>query len=138
SRTILADGDHAQSDWAEYDLAGTRRSIADGARRASEMRRACVKLIDGRSRVTLPCGGAALRIEPDRDAYGPVAVAPDGTAYTALANDRGTVDVWSVPPSGGRARQLTAFSRDTYAPTVSADGSGVFKVQRYSTAIGMV
>src|SRR5437763_1422093 len=45
SRTILADGDHAQSDWAEYDLAGTRRSIADGARRASEMRRACVKLI---------------------------------------------------------------------------------------------
>lgn len=100
---------------------------------------ACITAIDGRSRVTIPCGGAPLTIDPDADAYGPLAFSPDGkTVYVALANTAGTVDLWSVPTGGGRARQLTTFSRDSYAPSVAADGSVVFKVQSYRTSVAIV
>ena len=36
---------------------------------------------------------------------------------------------------GGRARRLTSFSRDTYAPSVAADGPVLFKVQSYRTVV---
>jgi len=99
---------------------------------------ACITAVDGRSRVTIPCGGTALRIDPDADAYGPLAFSPDGkTIYVALANTAGTVDLWAVGVGGGRARQLTTFSRDSYAPSVAADGSVVFKVQSYRTLVAM-
>ena len=57
--------------------------------------------------------------------------------YVAFANASGMVDVWAAPVSGGRARRLTAFSRDTYAPTVATDGSVLFKVQSYRTVVAM-
>lgn len=99
---------------------------------------ACIAPIDGRLRVTIPCGGAPLRIDPDRDAYGPIAFSRDGaTVYVALANASGTVDLWAAPIAGGRARQLSNFDRDSYAPSVAADGSVVFKVQSYRTAVAM-
>jgi len=99
---------------------------------------ACLATIDGRSRVTMPCGGTVVRTDPDLDVYGPFAFAPDGaTVYVALANATGTVDLWAAPTGGGRARRLTSFSRDTYAPTVSADGSLLFKVQSYRTIVAL-
>src|SRR5205807_9811365 len=99
---------------------------------------ACVTTADGRSRVTIPCGGPAVRTDPDRDAYGPIAFAPDGkTVYVALANADGYVDLWAAPTAGGRARRLTAFSRDTYAPSVTADGVVLFKVQSYRTSVAV-
>jgi Tol biopolymer transport system component len=99
---------------------------------------ACITTIDGRPRVTIPCGGAAIRIDPDADAYGPMAFSTDGaTLFVSLANAAGTVDLWSVPAAGGRARRLTAFSRDAYAPSVAADGSVVFKVQSYRTSVAI-
>ena len=99
---------------------------------------ACVVAAGGRSRLTIPCGGAAIHTDPDVDAYGPIAFSADGaTVYLALANARGTVDLWAAPVAGGRARRLTTFSRDSYAPSVAADGTVVFKVQSYRTAVAI-
>jgi Tol biopolymer transport system component len=99
---------------------------------------ACITTIDGRARVTLPCGGAPLADQPAADAYGPIASSPDGARiYVSLANGTGTVDLWSVPTATGHAQRLTEFSRDAYAPSVAADGSVVFKVQSYRTAVAV-
>ena len=99
---------------------------------------ACIAAIDGRQRITIPCGGAPIRTDLDLDAYGPLAFSADGaTAYVALANASGTVDLWAVPVAGGRARRLTSFSRDTYAPSLASDGSVVFRVQSYRTSVAM-
>ena len=100
---------------------------------------ACLTTSDGRPRVTIPCGGAAVTTDPDLDVYGPIAFSPDATIiYAGLANATGTLDLWAVPRAGGRARRLTSFARDTYAPTVSGDGSVLFKVQSYRTAVALV
>jgi Tol biopolymer transport system component len=100
---------------------------------------ACVTTVDGRSRVTIPCGGPAVRTDPDLDVYGPFAFSPDGaTMYVSLANSAGLVDLWAAPVHGGRARRLTSFSRDAYAPSVTADGHVVFKVQSYRTQVAVV
>ena len=99
---------------------------------------ACVSTVDGRSRVTVPCGGAAIKTDPDLDVYGPIAFTLDGaTVYVSLLNDGGTVDLWAAPTAGGRARRLTSFSRDTYGPSIAADHSLVFKVQSYRTVVAM-
>ena len=99
---------------------------------------ACVATVDGRSRVTVPCGGAAIPTDPDLDVYGPIAFALDGaTMYVSLANASGTLDLWAAPIAGGHARRLTSFSSDTYGPSIAADRSVVFKVQSYRTAVAM-
>jgi Tol biopolymer transport system component len=99
---------------------------------------ACVETIDGRSRVTIPCGGAPVHTDPDLDVYGPIAFAPDGrTMYVAFPNPAGFVDLWAAPTAGGRAQRLTSFARDTYAPTVAADGTIVFRVQSYRTVVAI-
>ena len=100
---------------------------------------ACVTTADGRARLTIPCGGAIVTIDPDLDVYGPVAFSPDAaTVYLSFANPSGTLDLWSAPVSGGRARRLTSFSRDTYAPSVASDGGVFFKVQSYRTSVALV
>jgi Tol biopolymer transport system component len=97
---------------------------------------ACVATVDGRTRVTIPCGGAAVRTDPDLDVYGPIAFSPDGrTMYVSFANGSGFVDLWAAPSRGGRARRLTSFARDTYAPSVAADGTVLFRVQSYRTVV---
>jgi dipeptidyl aminopeptidase/acylaminoacyl peptidase len=99
---------------------------------------ACIATIDGRARVSIPCGGTPLAAQPDADAYGPLAFASDGsTAYVSLANSTGTVDLWALPTERGVARRLTSFSRDSYAPSVAADGTIAFKVQSYRTAVAV-
>src|SRR5438876_83228 len=213
NRTILADGSHAQADWAIYDVvARTRKEFAPGdvvrtfqvrdgaagdpervdrdpkrvalqmlvwspdgqkiagivnAIEGQELRIiaadgaplrsqaiasrisfpawtpggevACIATVDGRSRVTIPCGGRPVRTDPDLDAYGPIAFAPNGqTVYVGMPSDRGTLDLRAVSIDGGRARQLTSFSRDAYAPTVAADGTVLFKVQSYRTVVALV
>jgi Tol biopolymer transport system component len=40
--------------------------------------------------------------------------------------------------TGRRARRLTPFARDAYGPSLAADGSVVFKVQSYRTAVAIV
>ena len=85
---------------------------------------ACVTTVNGRSRVTIPCGGPAIALSPDLDLYGPIAFARDNaTVYVAAANTTGTVDLWAAPIAGGRANRITSFSRDTYAPTIARPAS---------------
>jgi Tol biopolymer transport system component len=99
---------------------------------------ACITTIDGRARVTIPCGGARVAAQPDLDAYGPMAFSPDGAnVYVSLANSTGTVDLWAVPISSGSAQRLSRFTRDAYAPSVANDGSVVFKLQSYRTAVAV-
>jgi Tol biopolymer transport system component len=99
---------------------------------------ACVATENGRPRVTIPCGGAAIATDPELDVHGPIAFTPDHDAvYLTAANATGTIDLWSVPIAGGRATQLTSFSRDSYAPVVARDGSVLFKVQSYRTVVAM-
>src|SRR5207302_8077858 len=84
---------------------------------------ACIATVDGRSRVTIPCGGRAVRTDPDLDAYGPIAFSPNGrTMYFGMPSG-GTLDLWAASATGGRARRLTSFSRDAYAPSVANDGA---------------
>ena len=99
---------------------------------------ACVATVDGRSRVTIPCGGAVIKTDPDLDVYGPIAFAPSGeTMYVAFPNASGTLDLWAAPTRGGRARRVTSFSRDSYAPSTASDGSVLFKVQSYRTVVSV-
>ncbi len=99
---------------------------------------ACIATIDGRERVTIPCGGAALDAQPDADAYGPLAFSPDGAqVYVSLANRSGTVDLWSLSTDGRHAKRLTLFDRDSYAPSVAADGTVLVRVQSYRTVVAV-
>ncbi|MGE0864672.1 MAG: hypothetical protein AB7P34_12295 [Vicinamibacterales bacterium] len=95
---------------------------------------ACIGNDGGRPRLSLPCGAPALRFEPDRDVIGPLAFSADGTeAYFASPNDEGMVELWAADPAKSRARRLSSFSRDAYAPSVAANGTTLFKVQSYRT-----
>jgi Tol biopolymer transport system component len=97
---------------------------------------ACILTSDGRQRLSIPCGSAAARIDPDLDVYGPMALAPDGSiAYVAMPNDGGTVDMWAVPTSGGRAHRLTSFTKDSYGASLASTANLLFKVQSYRTTV---
>ena len=98
---------------------------------------ACVIERDGRARVSIPCGAATIRTDPDVDAIGPLAFSRDGAElYFASPNAAGEmVELWSLERSTGRARRLTSFARDAYAPSVATDGTMIFKVQTYRTFV---
>lgn len=100
---------------------------------------ACVIATDGRSRLSAPCGDRTVTMSPDLDVHGPLAFSPDGAmVYVAAPNDLGTVDLWAAGWSSGRARRLTSLDRDTYAPSVAADGTLAFKVQSYRTFVAEI
>lgn len=100
---------------------------------------ACISNDGARPRLSIPCGAPPLRFEPDLDAFGPLAFSADGReAYFASPNDQGMVELWAADPAKSRARRLTSFSRDAYAPSVAADGTTLFKVQSYRTFLADV
>jgi Tol biopolymer transport system component len=97
---------------------------------------ACVIAREGRSHLTLPCGGGPLRLTPDIDVIGPIAFTADGAwVYFASPNSAGMVDLWIADRMSGRARRLSSFARDSYAPSVAANGTIVFKTQSYRTHV---
>src|SRR6185503_10636295 len=64
---------------------------------------------------------------------------PDGARlYFASPNREGTVDLWARSAGGAGAVRLTDLGRDSYAPTVSREGSILFKLQTYRTVVGVV
>jgi hypothetical protein len=100
---------------------------------------ACIQTTDGRPRITAPCGESPFRMTPDLDVVGPLAFSPDGaTVYFASPGDRGMVDLWDADWRSGRARRLTSFDRDTYAPVTAADGAVLFKTQSYRTFVAEI
>ena len=91
------------------------------------------------ARLTVPCGSSPLKLDFDRDVYGPIALSPDGnTVYFSSPNNSGMVELWSADITARRARRLSNFSRDAYAPSVASDGTVVFKVQSYRTHLADV
>jgi Tol biopolymer transport system component len=73
------------------------------------------------------------------EAYGPVSFSPRGDSiYYAAPNAAGTLDLWARQRSGGAPVRLTAFARDTYAPSTARNGTVLFKTQVYRTNVGVV
>ena len=100
---------------------------------------ACVSTTGGRPGISAPCGETPLPPEPPVDAVGPIAFSPDArSVYFASPGDQGMVDLWSLQRSTRRAQRLTSFKRDTYAPSVAADGTVLFKLQSYRTFVADV
>ncbi|MGH9386479.1 MAG: hypothetical protein ACRD2N_19570 [Vicinamibacterales bacterium] len=100
---------------------------------------ACISTTGGRPAISAPCGEPGLQSEPVVDAVGPIAFSPDGArVYFASPGDQGMVDLWSIERSTKRSRRLTSFKRDTYAPTVAADGTVLFKLQSYRAFVADV
>ncbi len=98
---------------------------------------ACLALVDGRPRLSLPCGAAPGAEAPE--AYGPMAFSPDGAhLYYSTPNDAGTLDLWSRSLGDGRAERLTSFTRDAYAPSVTRAGDVLFKLQEYAVHVATV
>ncbi|HLG04525.1 MAG TPA: hypothetical protein VI383_00105 [Gemmatimonadales bacterium] len=132
--------------------AGSTLWIIDSAGRALETRSFSARLgyptwlPDGRlgclayeeqlQRVTLPCGESTPAGLESKEVYGPISVSPDGRElYLAIPSDRGFLSLWSWNLADGAGRQLAAFARDTYAPSVAADGTVLFKEQDYYTEV---
>ena len=90
-------------------------------------------------RLSLPCGTEPVKLDPDRDVYGPIAFAPDGnTIYLSSPNERGMVELMAADLRTRQARRLSHFSRDAYAPSVSDAGTVIFKTQTYRTYLADV
>jgi Tol biopolymer transport system component len=101
---------------------------------ASAKEMACVLSTDAGAGVSVPCGAPPLATSPALGVVGPIAFAPDGgTVYVAASNTRGFVDLWRVTRSTGAAVQMTHAARDTYGPSVTRDGTVVYKTQEYRT-----
>jgi Tol biopolymer transport system component len=68
---------------------------------------------------------------------GPLAFSRDGQQLFFASPDASgqMVALWSLERSSHRARRLTSFARDAYAPSAAADGTTVFKVQTYRTFV---
>lgn len=88
-------------------------------------------------RIVIPCEGDRLTLDPDVDVIGPIAFTAD-RVYFASPAENGFVALWSADLRSRRARRLTSFSRDAYAPSVAQDGTVVFKVQSYRTHLADV
>lgn len=124
--TIVAEDVTPDGRWWTYQVGQPGRQPATRPNASA----ACVT----NRRITLICGQAPLRLDVDRDVYGPIALSPDGgRVYFSSPNDRGAVELFSADVASGRTRKLSNFSRDAYDPSVAADGTVVFKVQSYRT-----
>ena len=96
----------------------------------------CLAFAAERQRVTLPCGAETPPELESKATYGPLAVSPDGgELYLAVPNDSGFLGLWAWTRSSRSVRRLVEFRRDTYAPSVTADGSVLFKDQDYHTEV---
>ncbi len=104
---------------------------------ASNTEIACVLTTADGDGVSVPCGAAPLATQPPLQVSGPMAFSADGQlVYTGAANARGFLDLWRVARSTGAAVRLTATARDAYGPTVTRDGTVVYKTQEYRTHLG--
>ncbi len=100
---------------------------------------ACLAFSGDTQRVTLPCGEGPPPGLETREAYGPLAGSPDGSElYLALPDGHGFVSLWAWNLADGTGHSLAALGRDTYAPSVSSDGTVLFKSQDYWTEVAVV
>jgi Tol biopolymer transport system component len=88
-------------------------------------------------RIVIPCGGTKLVLDPDVDVIGPIAFTAE-RVYFASPGDAGLVALWTADLRTKQAHRLSSFSRDAYAPSVSQNGTVVFKTQSYRTHLADV
>lgn len=97
---------------------------------------ACISNDGALPRLSIPCGAPPLRFDPDQDVIGPISFSANGQEVLfASPNEQGMVELWAAEPAKSRARRVTSFTRDAYAPSVAADGSTIFKLQSYRTFV---
>jgi Tol biopolymer transport system component len=96
----------------------------------------CLLMGPGRSRLSLPCGQPPLALDPDVPLTAPIAFSSTASdVFFASPNEAGSVDLWRADLATRKAERLTSFARDTYAPSLSAAGRVLFKVQSYRTSV---
>jgi Tol biopolymer transport system component len=95
---------------------------------------ACILTAERRTRVSVPCGHAPTAFTPDVDVIGPLTFS-SATVFFGSPNQSGTVDLWRGNLDARTAQRVTSFARDTYAPSITADGRVLFKVQTYRTSV---
>ena len=118
--------------WSADSLSVVTDGAASGARARYHLLRRTRDALTERPTFEEP----EIDLPPGRQAYGSMALSPDRrTIYYASPNDAGTVDLWAAGADASDARRLTSFSRDTYEPSVAADGTVLFKVQSYRTVV---
>lgn len=101
---------------------------------ASATEMACVVSTTDHDGISVPCGAAPLVTTPPLRVSGPIAFSPDGqTIYASAANARGFLDLWRIARATGAAMQLTHSARDAYGPSVTRDGTLVYRTQDYRT-----
>ncbi|WP_299275994.1 hypothetical protein [uncultured Psychroserpens sp.] len=71
--------------------------------------------------------------------YGKIAFTNDGKSmYYASGNDNKILELWKQNLETNQKQQLTNFSKDTYAPSISKDGKVLFKLKDYRISIATV
>ncbi|MEQ9414758.1 MAG: hypothetical protein RIF39_13055, partial [Cyclobacteriaceae bacterium] len=72
----------------------------------------------------------------DVDCYGSIAFSPNGEMiYYSKANKNEVIDLHSYTIKTKTHKRIAGFSRDSYAPSVAANGSVLFKLQDYRVFI---
>lgn len=101
---------------------------------------ACVIRGEDGDRLHAPCDAPPLEFSPNVEVVGPAAFSPDGAAvYFAAPDGTGMVDLMVADLGTGDVSRVAGFSRDTYAPYLSADGSRLlFRSQSYRTFVAEV
>ncbi|MBY0497935.1 MAG: hypothetical protein K2Y23_27325 [Cyanobacteria bacterium] len=88
------------------------------------------------ARITIPCGGAVQKFDPDIEAIGPLALNLQ-RAYFASPAGNGMIALWSADLKSMKAQRVSSHSRDAYGPSLGGDRV-VFKTQVYSTVLADV
>ena len=88
------------------------------------------------ARITIPCGGAVQKFDPDIEAIGPIALNLE-RAYFASPAGNGMVALWSGDLKTMKAERVSNAERDAYGPSLGG-GRVIFKTQDYRTTLADV
>ncbi|NNF25623.1 MAG: hypothetical protein HKN73_00180 [Gemmatimonadetes bacterium] len=100
---------------------------------------ACIERAEGRQSLRFPCAEGPVSWLDGHEPYGHVAFSPEGDVlYYAAPGDDGVLELWARPVGGGDAERLASHARDAYGPTVTTDGSVLYKSQDYMVSIWSV
>ena len=127
-----ADGSNAEI-WAEANL------IENPQWDPTNGKVAAIVKVDGKRHIDLDLKNNVSGDNIAIEAYSSLAFSPDGSnLYFSAPNDRGVLDLWKYEVASKSSTRLTSFTRDSYGPVTSSDGSVLFKLQDYRVFIASV
>ena len=109
----------------------TAPSLSFPAWHADGERLACVSRDEETSWLRVECAEPTTETE----AYGPLGVSREAVLFGRPADD-GFLELWARSIADGSMRRVSAFDRDTYAPSV-ADDTVLFKTQDYRVFVAV-